>query len=116
MILAENIFSNKRFLMVMNMVFIMVYLMSRHNFRLAMKICVVAHSFFILKETWYLKNYLFKLPATTLVVSAGWAFCGACSGCAAIYCGFCERIHLSNDSWVSTTTIPRIPKCPLPHI
>ena len=73
MILAENVFSNKCFLMMMYVVFIMMYFMPRHNFRLAMKIWIVTHNS-VFKRELVSKNYFFKLAATTLVVSPDCVF------------------------------------------
>jgi hypothetical protein len=52
----------------MYMVFIMMHLMPRHNFRLTMKICFVAHNFY-LKETAFRRGIVSIIPATALVVS-----------------------------------------------
>ena len=43
MILAENIFRNERFFMMMHMVFIMMSFMSSNYFRMSMHCCFVAH-------------------------------------------------------------------------
>src|SRR5687767_6567462 len=50
MILAENIFCDKRFLMMMDMVFIMMHIVVSYHVSVSMQWCFVTHNLFFVRQ------------------------------------------------------------------
>src|SRR5665647_1343912 len=112
MILAKNVFGNKRLFMMMLMCSMAKVM---HHQWLFMQNFFVVHNAIFLKArrlNFYWLAWLFS-SATVFIESA---VCAAIIAFAFIYSGLCLIIHSLNSFCVSTTITPRMVKCPLPHI